>query len=51
MSDGCKLILSPFTERKKRKVWNKAKEKYVPLKRGQDLAETGRASCYNKGDG
>ena len=35
MSDGDKLILSPFTERKKRKAWNKTREKYIPVKRGQ----------------
>ena len=29
MSDGRKRILSPFTERKKRKAWNKAREIYI----------------------
>ena len=32
MSDGRKLILSPFTGRKKRKAWNKTREKYLPEK-------------------
>ena len=32
MSDGCKLILSPFTGHKKWKAWNKTKEKYVLVK-------------------
>ena len=30
MSDGRKLILSPFTGRKKQKAWNKTREKYMP---------------------
>ena len=29
MSDGRKLILSLFTGRKKRKAWNKTREKYT----------------------
>ena len=29
MSDGRKQILSPFTEHKKQKAWNKAGEKYI----------------------
>ena len=40
MSDGCELILSPFTGCKKRKVWNKTREKYMPEERRQNLAET-----------
>ena len=32
MFDGRKLILSPFTERKKRKAWNKTRKKYMPEK-------------------
>ena len=51
MSDGHKLILSPFTGRKKRKAWNKAREKYMPVKRRQDLVQTDRASYYSKEDG
>ena len=42
MLDGRKPILSPFTECKKRKAWNKTGEKYMPVKRRQILAETGR---------
>ena len=42
MSDGCKQILSPFTGRKKRKAWNKAREKYMSVKRRHNLAETNR---------
>ena len=33
MSDGCKLIHSPFTGNKKRKAWNKTREKYTPVKK------------------
>ena len=46
MSDSRKLILSPFTGRKKRKAWNKTREKYVPDERRQNLAETDRGSHY-----
>ena len=46
MSDGCKLILSPFTGRKKRKAWIKTKEKYMSEERRQNLAETDRGSYY-----
>ena len=46
MSDGRKLILSSFTGRKNRKVWNKTREKYVPEERRQKLAETDRGSYY-----
>ena len=31
MSDGRKRILSSFTGRKKRKAWDKTKEKYIPV--------------------
>ena len=44
MSDGRKLILSLFTGRKKRKAWNKTREKYMPVKRRQ--SETDRGSYY-----
>ena len=37
MSDG--RILNPFTGRKKRKARNKTKEKYMPEKKIQSLAE------------
>ena len=33
MSDGCKLILSFFTVRKKQKALNKTREKYMAVKR------------------
>ena len=46
MSDGRKLILSPFTGPKKRKAWNKTREKYMPVKIRQ--IETDRGSYYNK---
>ena len=42
MPDGCKRILSPFTWRKKRKAWDKSIEKYMPVKRRQNFAETDR---------
>ena len=48
MSDGGKLILSPFTGRRKRKAW-KTREKYMPVKRRQNLAETDRGSYYKRG--
>ena len=46
MSDGRKLILSPFIGRKKRKAWNKTREKFMPEERRQNLAETDRESYY-----
>ena len=49
MSDGRKLILSPFTGHKKRKAWNKIREKYMPVRRRQ--TEIDRGSYYNKEDG
>ena len=49
MSDGHKLILTPFTRRKKQKAWNKTRERYMPVKRRQ--IETGKGSYYNKEDG
>ena len=33
MPDGRKEILSPFPRHKKRKAWNKTREKYMPVKR------------------
>ena len=48
MSDGRKLILSPFTVRTKRKAWNKTREKYMPVKKRQNLVETDRGSYYSK---
>ena len=49
MSDGCKLILSFFTGRKKLKAWNKTREKYIPVKRRQ--TETDRGSYHNTENG
>ena len=46
MSDGRKLILSSFTGSKKRKAWNKTREKNMPEERRQNLAETDRGSYY-----
>ena len=48
MPDGCKRILSPSTESKNRKAWNKARGKYMSVKRRQNLAETDKGSYYNK---
>ena len=42
MSGGRKRILSPSTGRKNGKAWNKTREKYMPVKGRQNLAETGR---------
>ena len=49
MSHCRKLILSPFTGCKKRKAWNKTREKYLPEERRQNLAETDRGSYYQTG--
>ena len=48
MSGGRKQILSPFTGRKKRKAWNKTREKYMPEERRQNLAETDWGSYNNQ---
>ena len=48
MSDSCKRILSPFTGCKKRKAWNNTREKYMPVKRRQNLAETDIGSIYKE---
>ena len=47
MSGGSKRILSPFTGRKKRKAWNKTREKYMLEEIRQNLAKTDR-SYYNQ---
>ena len=47
MSAGRKRILSPFTGCKKRKTWNKTREKYMPERR-QNLSETDRGSYCNQ---
>ena len=39
MSDGHKLILTPFTGCKKNKKYN-IKEKYIPVKRRQNSVKT-----------
>ena len=48
MSGDRKLILSPFTGRKKRKAWNKTREKYMPEERRQNLAEADRGLYYTQ---
>ena len=48
MPAGRKRILGPFTGRKKRKAWNKTRVKYMPVKRRQNLAETGKGSYYKE---
>ena len=40
MLDGRKRILSAFAGHKRRKAWNKTREKYMPVKRRQSLDET-----------
>ena len=47
MSDGRKRILSPFTGCSKQKAW-KTREKHMPVKRRQNLTETGRESYYKE---
>ena len=46
MPDGHKRVLSPFTGRKKR--LHKTREKYMPVKRRQNLAETDMVSYYKE---
>ena len=48
MPDGCKRILSPSTESKNRKAWNKTRGKHMSVKRRQNLAEADKGSYYNK---
>ena len=48
MSDGRKQIVSPFTWCKKQKASNKTREKYMPVKRSQNLAKADRESCYKE---
>ena len=48
MPDSRKRILSPFTGRKKQKVWNKTREKYMLVKRRKNLAETDTGSYYKE---
>ena len=42
---GHKQILSPFAGRRKRKAWNKAREKYMPEEKRQNLAEADKGSA------
>ena len=46
MPDDRKRILVPFIGRKNRKALNKTTEKYLPVKRRQNLAETDKGSYY-----
>ena len=46
MADCLKRILSPVTGCKKQKSWNKTREKYMPVKRSQNLAVTDWGSFY-----
>ena len=48
MPYGRKLILSTFSGRKKRKVWNKTREKYISVNRRQNLAKTDWGSYYKE---
>ena len=48
MPDCRKRILVPFTGRKKQKVWNKTRMKYMPVKRRKKLAETDKGSYYKE---
>ena len=48
MSGDRKLILIPFTGRKKRKARNKTREKYMLEEKRQNLAETDKGSYYNQ---
>ena len=40
--------MSPFTGCKRRKAWNKTREKYMRVKRRQKLAERDRGSYYKE---
>ena len=42
--------MSPFTARKKRKAWNKNRDKCMLEERKQNLAETDRGSYYNQNE-
>ena len=48
MSDGRRLFLTHFTERKKNEKYNIIKEKYILGKRRQNSVETDRGPFYNK---
>ena len=41
------MVVSPFTGCKKQKPWNKTCERYMPVRRRQNLAETRQGiACY-----
>ena len=48
MSDGRKRSLGPLTGCKKRKAYNKTREKYMLVKRRQNFAETDRGSYFKE---
>ena len=48
MAGGQKRIRSPLTGCKKRKAWNKTREKYMLDERRQNLAETDWGSYYKQ---
>ena len=48
MSDARKQILSFLAGCRKQKAWNKTREKYMPVKRRHNLAETDRGSYYKE---
>ena len=48
MYDDRKRILSPFTGCKKRKAWNKTREKYMPVKRRQKIQLKQTGSYYKE---
>ena len=48
MSGGRKRLLSLFAGFKKRKAQNKTREKYIPVKRRQNLAEADNGPCYKE---
>ena len=48
MSGDRKRILSPFTGRKKRKAWNKTRDKMYAWRKKKILAETDRGSYYKQ---
>ena len=48
MYDDRKRILSPFTGCKKRKAWNKTREKYMTVKRRQKIQLKQTGSYYKE---
>ena len=43
-----KQILRPFTMCEKQKAWNETREKYIMVKRRQDLSETYGGTYYKE---